>query len=189
MHGPSSWRTCSSMASSSPRDIRLLLHRSRDVLPQPTRFGTDWEEEFWMGCREPGCNVLHRLGRWGKYGEAAIGVASFSADSEFCRRGPVGSECVDREFTSDHSRALSQGTLFISACKSNAQHWQTNPCLLAHNGKSTPFFQCALRTKLILPFLSFLTLTTFRIGLGARSYTTSRGPYLSGSYSTSSAGG
>lgn len=50
------------MASSSPRDIRLLLHCSRDVLPQPTRFGTDWEEEVWMGCREP-CDVLHRLGR------------------------------------------------------------------------------------------------------------------------------
>lgn len=134
---------------------------------------------------------------WRRYGEPAISVSRpacywysvLQGRFRFRRRGPVGSECVDREFISDHSRALSQGSLFIMACKSNAQHWQTNPCLLAHNGKSTPFFQCALRTKLILPFLSFLTLTTFRIGLGARSYTTSRGPYLSGSYSTSSAGG
>lgn len=151
-----------------------------------------------MGCREPGCNVLRRLGRLAQIWRACyccleaclLLVQRSSGPIQIVwRRGPVGSECVDREFTSDHSRALSQGTLFIRACKSNAQHWQTNPCLLAYNGKSTPFLQCALRTKLILPFLSFLTLTTFRIGLGARSYTTSRGPYLSGSYSTSSAGG
>lgn len=168
------------------------------MFPQPIRFGTDWEEEFWMGFREPGCNVLRRLGRlaqiWrGCYWclEACLLLVQcpLVPIQIFCRRGPVGSEFVDREFISDHSRALSQGSLFIRACKSNAQHWQTNPYLLAYNGKSTPFFQCALRTKLILPFLSFLTLTTFRIGLGARSYTTSRGPYLSGSYSTSSAGG
>lgn len=150
-----------------------------------------WVAESLVMC----CSVLDD---WRKYGEPAIGVSRpacywcsvlqgrsriFGEEVQCC------SECVDREFISDHSRALSQGTLFIRACKSNAQLWQTNPCLLAYNGKSTPFFQCALRTKLILPFLSFLTLTTFRIGLGARSYTTSRGPYLSGSYSTSSAGG
>lgn len=50
------------MASSSLRDIRLLLHRSRDVLPQ-SAWGLIVRSSFWMGCREPGCNVLQRLGR------------------------------------------------------------------------------------------------------------------------------
>lgn len=62
MHGTSSRRTCSSLASSSPRDVRLLLPCSRDVLPQLALGGTV-RRSFWMGCREPGCNVLHHLGR------------------------------------------------------------------------------------------------------------------------------
>lgn len=127
-------------------------------------------------------------------GLPATGAASCSADPEFRRRGPVGSEFVDREFTSDHSRALLQERPRMNGPRHEQCFNSGKPAhdLLAYltiPRTSTPFFQCALRTKLILPFLSFLTLTTFRIGLGARSYTTSRGPYLSGSYSTSSAGG
>lgn len=71
----------------------LLLHRSRDVLPQPIRFGMDCERSrFWMGCREP-CDVLV-ASSWTiganmaslllvSRGLSATGAASFSADSDF----------------------------------------------------------------------------------------------------------
>lgn len=47
-----------------------------------------------MGCREPGCNVLHRLGRLAQNmaslllvsrGLPATGAAFFRADPDFCR--------------------------------------------------------------------------------------------------------
>lgn len=57
-----------------------------------------------MGFREPGCNVLRRLGRLAQIWrvcywclEACLLLVQRPVVpiQNFCRRGPVGSECVD----------------------------------------------------------------------------------------------
>lgn len=61
------------MASSSPRDIKLLLHRSRDVLPQSALGWTVRGVVFgWVAENLVMCCIVLDDGR--KYGEPAIGV-------------------------------------------------------------------------------------------------------------------
>lgn len=94
-----------------------------------------------MGCREP-CDVLHRLGRLAQIWRACYWCLEACLllvqrpvvpIQIFWRRGPVGSECVDREFISDHSRDLSQGTLFKPTRVFSPTMEEVRPSFNAHS--------------------------------------------------------